>query len=155
MLRRKLRPLPPAATFAAMHEQSSATPRDAARLSPPARLVCFGAPPSPAHVDLIARPVSWRTTRGLLAVAIGVGLAPVAAIVPPHLPWAAASLLGGAVIARNRFREAYTLRGVTGTCPRCAAPVHLASRRRLKAPESVSCNGCGETLLLEVDLPGG
>lgn len=138
-----------------MHEHGSPPQYAAAHLSPPARLVCFGAPPSPAHVDLIARPASWRTTRGLLAVAIGVGLAPVAALVPPHLPWAAASLLGGVVIARNRFRETYTLRGVEGTCPRCAAPIHLAPGRRLKAPESVSCNGCGETLLLEVDVPGG
>ena len=122
------------------------------RINPPARLSCFGAAPTPARAELVERPASWRTTRALLALGIGVGIAPLAAIVPPHLPWAAAALIGGGVIARNRWREHYTLLSLAGTCPRCAGTIEQQPQRRLAAVPTVTCGHCGETVLLEVDL---
>lgn len=119
---------------------------------PPSRLSCFGAEPTAAHVVLILRDASWRTTRGLMALGIGVGLTPVVAIIPPHIPWAAASLIGGIVIARNRFREHSTLLSVEGTCPRCSGKVEQTPHKRLQRPHTVTCGECGETLLLECDI---
>lgn len=123
-------------------------------ISPPAALEVFGAPPQAAEVLLIVRSQSWRVTRGLLALGIGVGLTPVVAMLPPHLPWALASLIGGILIGRNRFRERLTLQSVTGICPRCEHPVDQRPERRLREQESVICQNCGESLRLEVSVPG-
>ncbi|HEU5208523.1 MAG TPA: hypothetical protein VFU06_03845 [Longimicrobiales bacterium] len=123
-------------------------------LTPPARLACFGADSTPATVELLERPFSWRMTRALLAAGIGLGLAPVAAIVPPHIPWAGAALIGGGVIARGRWIERYTLARIEGTCPRCSGAIKMTPARRLKDPESITCGNCGETVLVEVEIPG-
>lgn len=123
------------------------------RREQPARLACFGAESTPARVTLILRDVSWRTTRGLLALGIGLGLTPVVALVPPHVPWAAASLMGGILVARNRFREHATLLHVVGTCPRCRAALEQKSRKRLERPHTVTCGACGESVLLECEIP--
>lgn len=129
------------------------TTTDFTHISPPARLACFGAAPTPAKLDIVVRPASWRTTRALMAAGIGVGLAPLVAIIPPHVPWAAASLIGGGVIARNRLREHHTLMSIRGTCPRCEGEIEQEPARRLGAVQSIQCGNCGESVLLEVDLP--
>ena len=127
-------------------------PSDVVRIEPPARLACFGAEPTAARVVVILRDASWRTTRGLLALGIGVGLTPLVAIIPPHIPWAAATLIGGIVIARNRFREHRTLMSVQGTCPRCSGHIEQTPHRRLNRPHTVTCGECGESLLLECEI---
>jgi hypothetical protein len=139
------------ATSGSIEEKTVTDASDDVRSTPPASLSCFGADPAPARVVVIPRDASWRTTRGLLALGIGIGLTPLVAIVPPHVPWAAASLIGGIVIARNRFRERTTLLSVAGTCPRCGGAVAQEPRRRLQRPHTVTCSACGETLLLECD----
>jgi len=123
-------------------------------VTPPARLACFGAQPTPVRVELLERPFSWRITRALLAAGIGLGIAPLAAIIPPHIPWAGAALIGGGVIARGRWVEHYTLARIEGTCPRCGGEIEMTPGRRLKSPESITCGNCGETVLLEIDIDG-
>lgn len=125
---------------------------ESVRLTPPARLACFGAESTPAKVELLERPFSWRMTRALLAAGIGLGLAPVAAIIPPHIPWAGAALIGGGVIARGRWIERYTLARLDGTCPHCGGQIEMTPGRRLREPESITCGSCGETVLLEVEV---
>ncbi len=126
---------------------------DDVRITPPARLACFGAAPTAARVELLARSASWRTTRALLAAGIGVGVTPLVAIIPPHIPWAAAALIGGGVVARNRWQELYTLVHISGLCPRCGGAIDQSPGKRLASKPSVLCGHCGETVLLEVDLP--
>ncbi len=123
-------------------------------ITPPARLACFGAQPTSVRVELLERPFSWRITRALLAAGIGLGIAPLAAIIPPHIPWAGAALIGGGVIARGRWVEHYTLARIEGTCPRCQGEIEMTPGRRLKSPESITCGNCGETVLLEIDIDG-
>ena len=125
---------------------------DIVHSEPPARLACFGAEPTPARVTLILRDAAWRTTRGLLALGIGFGLTPVVALVPPHVPWAAASLIGGILVARNRFREHATLLHIAGTCPRCRGALEQSPHKRLQRPHTVTCGACGESVLLECEL---
>jgi|SRR5690606_4404312 len=128
---------------------------ESVRITPPARLAVFGAEATSATVELLERPFSWRMTRALLAAGIGLGLAPLVAVLPPHVPWAAASLIGGGVIARGRWIEHYTLARIDGNCPRCGGAIEMTPDRRLKSPESITCSHCGETVLLEVDVDRG
>jgi hypothetical protein len=114
----------------------------------------FGFAPTVAEIEAIARPVSWRATRALLAAGIGLGAAPVVAIVPPHLPWALGSLIGGAVIARKRATERYTLRSLDAKCPRCGEPLSTGPGR-LAATRALHCDKCGLDSILHVNGAGG
>jgi len=115
------------------------------------RLEAFGLAPSPVTLHAIARPVSWRATRALLAAGIGLGIAPVVALVPPHVPWVLGSLIGGGVIAQRRWTEHYTLRSMEAKCPSCGAVVG-GEPGRLTASRAVQCPACGKLLMLYVDL---
>lgn len=112
----------------------------------------FGFAPTEATIDAISRPASWRVTRALLALGIGIGVAPVAAIVPPHIPWAAGSVIAGAIIARRRATEHFTLRTFTAACPRCAGWLSTEPGR-LAATRSLQCKGCGLDSILHVTAP--
>jgi hypothetical protein len=114
------------------------------------RVEAFGFASTEAGIDAIARPASWRATRALLAAGIGIGVAPVVAIVPPHIPWALGSLIGGAVFARKRATEHFTLRSLTAKCPRCAGPLSTDAGR-LAATRQLHCDQCGLDSILHVD----
>lgn len=115
------------------------------------RLDAFGFQPSRVQIDAIARSNSWRMTRALLAVGIGIGIAPVAALVPPHIPWVLAALIGGTVVAGRRLTEHFTLRSMAANCPRCGEPV-TTEPGRLTADRTVRCTACGQDLALTVEL---
>jgi hypothetical protein len=89
-------------------------------------------------------------TRSLLSLFIGVGLTPVVLLIPPHVPWALATLLGGAFFARRFARERTTLLGFDASCPKCGARVHSEKHRPLEQPHPMHCPGCGQGLLLEI-----
>ncbi len=119
------------------------------------RVEAFGFAPTVADIDAIARPASWRATRALLAAGIGLGAAPVVAIVPPHIPWALGSLIGGAVIARKRATEHFTLRSLDAKCPRCGEPLSTEPGR-LAGTRALHCDKCGLDSILHVgDGAGG
>jgi len=119
------------------------------------RVEAFGFAPTEAEIDAIARPVSWRATRALLAAGIGLGAAPVVALVPPHIPWALGSLIGGAVIARKRATEHYTLSAFAGKCPRCGEPL-ATETGRLTGTRALHCDPCGlDSILHVLDAGGG
>jgi hypothetical protein len=88
----------------------------------------------------------------LLAAGIGLGIAPVVALVPPHVPWVLGSLIGGGVIAQRRWTEHYTLRTLEAKCPRCDAVVG-SEPGRLTPSRTVQCPSCRQLLMLHVDLP--
>jgi hypothetical protein len=118
------------------------------------RVEAFGFTTTEAEIDAIARPASWRATRALLAAGIGLGAAPVVAIVPPHIPWALGSLIGGAVIARKRATEHFTLRTLAATCPRCGEPL-TTEAGRLADTRSLHCDKCGLDSILHVERSDG
>ncbi|HSM35362.1 MAG TPA: hypothetical protein VK837_03110 [Longimicrobiales bacterium] len=119
-----------------------------------ARLRLFGNAPTPAKVVVVERGPGWRASRAFLAAAAAVGLAALAALVPPHVPWAAIVLTAGLVLAFRRARERRTLLALTGTCPGCAAKQALERPTRLRAPHRLPCSGCGRVLELTVDDGG-
>ena len=113
------------------------------------RVEAFGFTTTDASIDAIARSASWRAMRALLAAGIGLGAAPVVAIVPPHIPWALGSIVGGAVIAQRRATEHYTLRTIEATCPRCGAALSTESGR-IAGTRQLHCDGCGLDSILHV-----
>jgi len=113
------------------------------------RLEAFGFEPTAVSIDAVARPRSWRTTRALLAAGLGLGVAPVVALVPPHIPWLLGALITGGVVAQRRFTERFTLRSMLASCPRCNQPVETEAGR-LTEQRTVRCDACGQDLTLTV-----
>jgi hypothetical protein len=119
--------------------------------APPARFDAFGFEPTPVHVRLVKRSTSWRMTRALLSLFVGWGLAPVVALLPPHIPWAAGSIIAGCYFAWRFSRERVTLLTYAGACPRCGNEVAAEPRAPLASSQSVHCGSCGQGLVLEIE----
>jgi hypothetical protein len=115
-----------------------------------ARLRLFGYAPTEAAVVVEPRGLSWRLGRAALIAVAALGLATLAALVPPHVPWAAAVLLTGAVLAIRRLRERRTLVSLRGSCPGCGGALDLAKPARLRAAHRFPCAECGRILELAV-----
>ena len=103
--------------------------------------VLFGFPSTPSVLRIQPRPASWRLTGAALIMAAFIPLAAVVAIVPPHAPWLIGALAGGAILARRRWIERFTLMSAEGTCPKCGEPL-VARRSRLRVPHPVMCESC-------------
>ena len=112
------------------------------------RLEAFGFEPTTAHMKVIERPTSWRMSRSLLSAAVGLGAAPVVFLVPPHVPWALASLGAGVFFARRFAIEKVTLVEMHGTCPKCGAAVAVEKPVPMRQPHEISCPECLQGLLL-------
>jgi hypothetical protein len=116
-----------------------------------ARLVLFGFDPTPATAHLRARPAGWRVGGALRIIAGSFVVAPVVGIVPPHAPWVVGALAGGAVLARRRWTEHFTLERLDGTCPKCGRGV-AARPGRLRTPHPVPCDVCHHEARLEIEV---
>lgn len=118
------------------------------------RISAFGFDSTEASAEVIPRSSGWRMTRALLALAIGLGVAPVVFILPPHVPWALAAVASGAYFARRFATERRTLVRLEGRCPRCGSQIRVEKQTVLKDPHPLSCSGCGNDVLLEVSAGG-
>lgn len=101
----------------------------------------FGFPPTPAALSVRRRPRSWRVGGAARTMVISAAIAPFAALVPPHAPWAIGALGTGMLLARRRLQERFTLERVEGTCPKCGVPL-VVKAARLRRPHPVSCDSC-------------
>lgn len=119
-------------------------------LEVPARLALFGYEPTPARAVLRARSRRWRMAGAARTQALGILLAPLVGLVPPHAPWALGAVGVGFLLARRRWRHHFTLEGVVGACPRCGAPVSCRAGM-LRSPHTVPCEACRHEATLEVD----
>ena len=91
-----------------------------------ARITLFGFDDVPAHVRVETRSVGWRARRAAIALAAGLIAAPLAALVPPHAPWALGALGIALLTARRRWAEEHTLHFLEGACPRCGEGITLS-----------------------------
>lgn len=112
----------------------------------------FGFPPSAIVVSIRPRARAWRMTGALRSLAIAAVLAPAAALVPPHAPWVIGVLGVGAIFARRRWAERFTVMSVAGSCPKCASPFDIKSGR-LREPHPLPCEVCHHESRLQ--LPEG
>lgn len=83
---------------------------------------------------------------------IAVVVAPFVAVVPPHAPWLIGALSLGAILARRRWTERFTLVGFEGRCPKCAGEFHIKAGR-LRRPHGLACETCHHQSRLQ--LPDG
>jgi hypothetical protein len=74
-------------------------------------------------------------------MAICTAIAPFAALVPPHAPWAIGALATGAILARRRLREHFTLEALSGPCPKCGEALGVRAGR-LRVPHPIACEAC-------------
>ena len=116
------------------------------------RAVLFGFDATSVGVEVVPRTRRWRLVGALQAMGASLLVAPVAAVVPPHAPWAIGALAAGGYFARRRWVETHTLVGVDGTCPKCAAPFKTR-KSRLRSPHPLDCEACHHTS--ELRLPEG
>ncbi|HEX6588127.1 MAG TPA: hypothetical protein VF039_03810 [Longimicrobiales bacterium] len=113
-------------------------------------LTLFGAAPTQARLEVTPRPRSRRMTRAALSAGATLLGAAVAAIVPPHVPWALGVLGFGAWRTRAEWRGEYRLHAFDGSCPRCAAPLRL-EEKYVTPPLAVPCYGCHAQPQLTLD----
>ncbi len=123
-----------------------------AGVSVPARITLFGFDDVPADVRVETRSVGWRARRAAIALAAGLIAAPLAALVPPHAPWALGALGIGLLTAHRRWAEEHTLHFLEGTCPRCGEAITLSRPARLRHPHATPCPSCHYELAISVDL---
>ncbi len=121
-------------------------------VSVPARITLFGFDRVRATARIEARSVRWRAVRTALALATGLIVAPAAALVPPHAPWALGTLAVSLVMARRLWTEEHTLHFLEGDCPRCGEGVSVSRAVRLRHPHPISCPSCQHELAMSVDL---
>lgn len=111
--------------------------------------ILFGFPSTKAVLRIRRRPTSWRAGGAALRVVAGVVLAAMVAVVPPHAPWLIGALVGGAIMARRRWIERYTLESVEGTCPKCGQPLDVKAGR-LRRPHPAVCEACHHESSLQI-----
>ncbi len=121
-------------------------------VSVPAQITLFGFDSVSADARIEARTRGWRARRAAIALAAGLIAAPLAALVPPHAPWALGALGIGLLTARRRWAEAHTLHFLEGACPRCGEGITLSRPARLRHPHATSCPSCQYELAITVEL---
>jgi len=126
---------------------STATPD--ATFEAPATLTLFGFPGTPATVRIRPHSRAWRVGGAARTQAVGLVLAPMVALVPPHVPWALGALAGSFFLARRRWHHRFTVEAVTGTCPKCGRDV-APRPAMLRARHALPCDGCHHDLTLEL-----
>ena len=113
----------------------------------------FGFEPASASVTLFPRSLSWRTRRAVLFSVLGVAIAPVVALLPPHAVWLIGALVTGAYLSWRSFNTRYSVIALDGRCPKCDASLTLRAGTRLREPHPISCQECNHELAFTVD-PG-
>jgi len=106
-----------------------------------AHATLFGFEQTPARATVIARGRGWRVGGAARTFGIFVVIAPIVAIFPPHAVWLIGALVTGALLARRRYIERFTLVHVEGTCPRCGATLGVKAGR-LEDPHPLPCEAC-------------
>lgn len=110
----------------------------------------FGYDETDATATVLPRSVGWRALRAGAFVAGGLLLAPVVALLPPHVAWALAAAVTGMVLGARKWAERFTLLSLEGRCPRCGEPLAVGRPTRLRNPWTLDCEACHHAVTLTV-----
>lgn len=127
------------------------TQSDVSPSQPAARLSLFGFRPAPAEVEVVERPRAWRVQRAVGSLLAAWLIAPVAFLIPPHVPWALLAFGAGVYLFFKFWTEERTVVRFAGACPKCKEALSLGVPTKLRVPHPMSCERCSQDLLLEVD----
>ena len=120
----------------------------------PGELYLFGFPRTPARVAVVRHTSAARARRALRVLALCWGLGVLAILVPiAHFVLVPGFVLLGIALAVGRLREAATIVGVSGACPRCGVERALEAGGRLRAETRAACPECHNTLALTLEPP--
>lgn len=114
--------------------------------------VLFGFEATPMNCVVLRRTKAWRVGGAAQRFGGFAVISPFVAIFPPHAVWLIGSLITGAVLARRRLAERFTLVEASGDCPKCGQRYSIKSGR-LHVPHSLPCDGCHHESTLR--LPEG
>ena len=105
-----------------------------------------------ARARIAERSDAWRRAsagRELLILL----LAPLVAIIPPHIPWVILVVGLAAYRAYGRLNERATLLSLRGPCPKCGTEQDFTELGRMRFPHTVTCASCRWELTLEPAPP--
>ncbi|HEU4451486.1 MAG TPA: hypothetical protein VFR81_00460 [Longimicrobium sp.] len=114
----------------------------------PARLH-FGGKTTEARAQVIERTARWRQV-GAAKQLLWWLLVPVAALIPPHIPWVLLVLGIGGYKAAVRLMEHRTLVALHGACPKCGTEQAFSELGRMRQPHKVTCASCRWEIEAEV-----
>lgn len=126
-----------------MNEVVEAVPEQTVRLRGPAGQA------AEACARIVPRADAWRRREALKQLAWWV-LLPLAALIPPHIPWVLLVLIVPAMRAWGKFNERATLLSLHGPCPRCGTEQEYRELGRIKPGHRVTCASCRWDLRLEI-----
>jgi hypothetical protein len=116
----------------------------------PTRMALFGYKSTEGTARLYYRDTFWRGSRALLFAALGLLIAPVALLIPPHGIWTIGSLVLGGTLAHLKWAERRTLVFLDANCPRCDADLRCTRPTRIRDPHTITCETCHHPLELQI-----
>lgn len=119
--------------------------------SPPAQLSLRGHEPKPADISLERRSRQTRMTKSVLSLVGFLILAPIVALIPPHIPWVILAVAAGFYFAYRQWTGEYVVHGFKGECPRCGNSLEIKPGSKIKLPMDMDCFQCHHQPTLEVD----
>jgi len=115
-------------------------------------LYLFGFAKTAARVTIARHAPGDRAKRAAQALAALWGVAALAILVPiAHFVLVPGFFVAGIVVGLKRLREAASVTGVEGTCPRCSEECVFEAGGRLRASSRASCPACHNQLDLAID----
>jgi len=115
-----------------------------------ARVGSLGVYATPAELVALYRTTSERVMRTLLTVIGTLLLMPVAFIIPPHMEPPGVVLIAGLYMAWRQWAGEWEVVRMSGTCPRCNAPISLKKDTLLYLPHTINCASCRAECWLEL-----
>jgi hypothetical protein len=81
-------------------------------------------------------------TSALLTLLGFLVLAPIAFLVPPHIPWALAAVIVGFYLAYRRWTGEFIVHSLEATCPSCGKPLTMKPDQYVRLPHTIPCFNC-------------
>ena len=111
-------------------------------LAPSARIVLFGYPSNPAHLEVIAYPGWARLVRTAGAVAVWFASTALAVVLTFDPFIASFPFAIGAWTTYRNWRGRYRVQAFHAACPRCARALEVKPGSKIDLPHSLVCYGC-------------
>jgi hypothetical protein len=112
----------------------------------------FGAPPTPAQVELSVLTPAERAKRALATLGVFLIVALIGIPIPiVHFVLVPGALVLGVILALARARQQTVFERVEGRCPFCGTSQSFTVMGRFRLPKALNCVNCQRHLVLGGD----